>query len=84
MEDLREGLEAKDIYDGRDKRSFECLAIHLLRLNRKSTREVKISDVLDTLFPQQRTVNQVRRRSTLKKSQDQAVKRQPTNSKQAH
>ena len=51
MEDLREGLEAKDIYDGRDKRSFECLAIHLLRLNRKSTSEVKISDILDTLFP---------------------------------
>jgi hypothetical protein len=46
IDDLREGMASAEIYDGRDKKSFECFAIYLLRKNNKNTENIKIVDVL--------------------------------------
>lgn len=51
VNDLREGLASFDIYDGKDKTSFDCFALYLLSLNHKNTEYVKISDVMQTLYP---------------------------------
>jgi hypothetical protein len=34
IDDLREGLLSMDIYDGKDKHSFECLVVQLLKMNK--------------------------------------------------
>ncbi len=36
ISDLREGLMSIDMYDGRDKKSFEALAIYFLRKNNEN------------------------------------------------
>ncbi|CDW72904.1 UNKNOWN [Stylonychia lemnae] len=51
VDDLREALLSQEIYDGRDKISFECFALYLLTINHKDTFQIKINDVLDALFP---------------------------------
>lgn len=51
INDLREGLASFDIYDGKDKTSFECFALYLLNLNHKSTEYVRINDILEALYP---------------------------------
>ena len=50
VEDLKEGLASVEIYDGKDKKSFECFSIYLLKKNQKSIQWVKIEDIMSVLF----------------------------------
>eukprot|EP00347_Sterkiella_histriomuscorum_P020998 403335654 len=78
INDLKEGLSSFDIYDGKDKTSFECLVLYILNQNHKDTKFIKISDVLGTLFPDRET--QIMKSSTISKrlSQSNTVNRSQT------
>jgi len=50
IDDLREAFTYVEIYDAKDKHSFDCFSIMMLRKNSTYPNMIKISDVMESLF----------------------------------